>query len=160
SMDQMLALAWVRDNIARFGGDPSRVLVFGQSSGGSSVLVLLASPRSAGLFTRAVLMSAGSTTFTLAETVEKGGAVAQPVGCTDPTAALACLRSKPAQEIASRVSVSVAANGGGISFGPNVDGWVLTEPLMATLRRGGHHRVPTIIATAADEFALLIASIF
>jgi para-nitrobenzyl esterase len=56
--------------------------------------------------------------------------------------------------------VSVAANGGGISFGPNVDGFVLTEPLMATFRRGGHHRIPSIVATAADEFALLIGSIF
>lgn len=59
-MDQILALKWVKTNIEKFGGDPESVTLMGSSSGGTSELALLASPRATGLFHRAILMSASA----------------------------------------------------------------------------------------------------
>eukprot|EP00040_Diaphanoeca_grandis_P038637 m.256942 g.256942 ORF g.256942 m.256942 type:complete len:658 (-) comp34847_c0_seq1:163-2136(-) len=59
--DQRLVMQWVKDTIARFGGDPTRITIFGESSGGASVAMHLVSPYSKGLFTRAILESPGIT---------------------------------------------------------------------------------------------------
>ena len=59
--DQLAALRWVQQNIAAFGGDASRVTIFGQSSGGASVAALLSSPAGRGLFGRAIVQIAGGT---------------------------------------------------------------------------------------------------
>jgi para-nitrobenzyl esterase len=59
-MDCVLALEWVRDNIPNFGGDPSNVMIFGQSGGGSKVSHLLAMPSARGLFHRAAVQSSAS----------------------------------------------------------------------------------------------------
>ena len=56
-LDQIEALRWVQENIKAFGGDPSKVTIFGESAGGSSVGLLLVSPRSKGLFHRAISIS-------------------------------------------------------------------------------------------------------
>ena len=61
-MDQRSALQWVQRNIAAFGGNPKAVTIFGQSSGGGSVMVHLTSPLSRGLFQRAIMQSPGSPT--------------------------------------------------------------------------------------------------
>src|SRR4029077_7532866 len=59
-MDMVASLEWVRDNIVAFGGDPSRVMIFGQSGGGSKTSTLLGTPSAKGLFHRAAVQS-GST---------------------------------------------------------------------------------------------------
>lgn len=61
-LDLILALRWVRDNIAAFGGDPARVMVFGQSGGGAKIATLMATPAAAGLFHRVATMSGQQVT--------------------------------------------------------------------------------------------------
>ena len=60
TLDQIRALAWVRDNIAGFGGDPGRVTIFGESAGGRDVVTLLLAPQARGLFQRAICQSGGT----------------------------------------------------------------------------------------------------
>ncbi len=90
-LDQVAALEWVRDNIGAFGGDPDMVTVFGQSAGGGSVAALLAMPRAAGLFCRAIVQSMPGTFFTpaLASDITQAcaaelGIRPDELGTTDP----------------------------------------------------------------------------
>lgn len=69
--DKIAALQWVQDHIKDFGGDSSRVTIFGQSAGGWSVVDLLKSPKAAGLFQSAISQSGGSGTFTTYEAVNE-----------------------------------------------------------------------------------------
>ncbi|SDM67913.1 para-nitrobenzyl esterase [Maricaulis salignorans] len=65
-LDQIAALAWVRDNISVFGGDPQRVTIFGESAGAQNVLALMASPLADGLFHRAIAQSGTMRSVSLA----------------------------------------------------------------------------------------------
>src|SRR5215472_18159100 len=93
-MDQQFALKWVQRNIASFGGNPDQVTVFGESAGGLSVFLQLASPRAARLFHRGIVESGayGLTLPTLADEESHGEAFAVNVGCNTQSAT--CLRSK------------------------------------------------------------------
>jgi para-nitrobenzyl esterase len=98
-MDQQAALRWVKRNIARFGGDPRNVTVFGESAGGLSTLSQVASPQARGLFEKAIVES-GSYNLTqasLSSAESAGEAFAAKVGCASQTAA--CLRSLPVSTI-------------------------------------------------------------
>ncbi|MER5217653.1 carboxylesterase family protein [Streptomyces sp. NPDC002838] len=93
-MDQLASLNWVRDNIARFGGDPGNVTIYGQSAGGSGVCDLLAMPSARGLFDQAVVQSSHclSERPSLSAGEQSGVTFAKEVGCTDRATVVTCLR--------------------------------------------------------------------
>ena len=148
-MDQQAALRWVQRNIARFGGDPRDVTIFGESAGGLSVLSQVASPQARGLFERAIAES-GSYNLTqasLASAEAAGQAFAAKAGCASQTAA--CLRSLPVS--------TILANEDAVGYTPNINSEVLPQSLGTAFAAGDFNRVPIINGTNHDEWRLFVA---
>lgn len=152
-LDQQLALQWVHDNIAAFGGSPKRVTIFGESAGGISVHSQLASPLAAGLFHRAIVQSGAiflQPTLAAAETT--GEDRADAMGCSDQTAA--CLRALSVDDVlaAQPVGLNTAS--------PVIDGLVLPEPFRDAFEGGDFNQVPIIEGSNHDEMRLFVALFF
>ncbi|KAK7790189.1 hypothetical protein R5R35_002961 [Gryllus longicercus] len=170
--DQTLALRWVRDNIAAFGGDPARVTIFGQSAGGASVHAHVLSPLSAGLFGAAVSIS-GSMLAQWAlprDAALQRRRLLERAGCADgrPEVWAACLRTLPAYDL-------VKAGGSvdlmremlrdqQIPFTPVVDGAVpgatpfLPDRPRRLISTGRFNRVPYVAGVTSGEVLHFMAS--
>src|SRR5579864_3450969 len=146
-MDQQFALAWVKRNIAHFGGNPANVTVFGESAGGLSVRSLLVSPGAKGLFQHAIVESGtyAESIPTLAQAEAAGEALAAKMGCTDQTAA--CLRALPVS--------TLLAGETQLTQLPNL-GSVLPEQYAAAFKSGDFNRVPVLSGTNHDEWMLFV----
>ena len=143
--DQIMALHWVRDNIARFGGDPANVTIFGESAGASDVNSLIASPLSKGLFVRVTAQSGPvGAQPSLAESEKRGVDLAAKLGFTGEDA-LAKLRALPDTELMAKAAQ------GGPGLGINVDGWVLPEPASKVYAEGREQKVALLIGNNSQE---------
>jgi para-nitrobenzyl esterase len=155
-MDQQAALRWVQHNIRAFGGNPGNVTIFGESAGGLSTLVQLASPGARGLFQRAIVESGTYqlTQQSLAAAESAGQTFAAKAGCASRvpgSTTAACLRGLPV--------ATILANQDPVGYTPDVDGAVLTQPVKTALARGQFNRVPVVIGTNHDEYRLFVAVI-
>ncbi|GAB2761896.1 carboxylesterase/lipase family protein [Amycolatopsis magusensis] len=153
--DQQAALRWVQRNIGAFGGDPGNVTLAGESAGGMSTCAQLTSPRSAGLFHRAIMQSgscdfdwpdagqypsqkAGSYWVPQDKIRRDGDAMAAELGC----ATVECLRAKPAAELMGQFT----------RFTSSATGTpVLPQDPGDALRAGRFHRVPVLSGNNHDE---------
>ncbi|XP_037520132.1 cocaine esterase [Rhipicephalus sanguineus] len=162
-LDQNLALKWVRDNVAQFGGDPSQVTLFGQGSGAVSVFLHILSPLSQGLFVRAIAES-GSPLSDWAvepEPAQFKRIVAQGAGCpTDgPSFALIdCLMQTPSSEFLRIQQESKVFGDFPVRTAPvvekfNPQGAFLPDEPATLLERGEFRRVPLIAGVNKDETA-------
>jgi para-nitrobenzyl esterase len=152
--DQIEALRWVQKNAAAFGGDASRVTVFGQSAGAFDTCALVASPLAKGLFSRAAMHSGGCRAISRATGESSGKIVADRLGCSGAPDVAACLRSKPAKDVTSVVPMAEAA--GGSFYWPIVDGAVLPKPPLQIISAGEHNHVPVILGSNRDEASLIV----
>lgn len=151
--DQVLALEWARDNAAAFGGDPDRVLLFGESAGAMDACALLVSPLTEGLFDAVMMESGGCSQPELAEREEEGEEKVAQTGCDVEPDVAACLRGLDAEVLAALSEDQISGFGvpGQGGFGPAVDGVVLPMDPEEGLETGAAHDVPLGIGTNADE---------
>ena len=153
-----LTTAWVRDQIAAFGGDPDNVTIAGQSAGGHSVALHLVSPGSAGLFHRAIMQSGFASVRwrTAADARVQGEEFAGALGCTssDPAALATCLRSKSREAILLARPPALAEQvleTGRSQWTPIVDGVEVPDQPRALFEQGAFARVPTMLGSTRDE---------
>ena len=152
-MDMIAALHWVHDNIAEFGGDPMRVMMFGQSAGSSNVQALLASPAAQGLFASAGMESNVLPGNLLGTSVTDAypfyANFAHLVNCDTASDVLACLRAVPANTI---VLTELLPGQFSSYFSYNLEPNVLPEDPFNKLQRLGSP-VPLLIGSNSDEQA-------
>ena len=161
-LDQQLALKWIQQNIAAFGGDPTQVTLFGQSAGAISVMLhLVSAPGSQDLFRAAIVESdPASVPFRPQALANQSGTLyAEGLGCQD----LSCLQGKTANEIvAAQANAKLAAFNsalgiqGSIPWIPSLDGTIVTRQRLDAVAAGALKK-PLIIGTNLNEGTLFVA---
>lgn len=163
--DQILALQWIRDHIADFGGDPDAVTVFGESAGGMSIACLMASPLANGLFARAIIQSGSPDhVVTAGEAARITRLFAEACG-GDPAP---CLMGElkgivRAQRSCFRTTVNRGLHAEpvaqfGMTLLPRLGDDVLPEHPLSALAKGASAGIPLLLGTTLDEWTLFYLS--
>ena len=147
--DIVASLRWIRENVERFGGDPNRVTLFGESAGAQDILALMFAEPAQGLFHRAILESTGGVGIdrmpTRADEQARMRAFAQSVSPGDIS--LAALRALPASDLLARYEQDY----GGYYHLPAFDGQLFAKPIWDSVRDEEFPHIPVIIGTNRDE---------
>lgn len=161
-LDQVAALAWIRDNIQVFGGDPNNVTIFGESAGAQSVSEIMATPLSAGLFHKGILQSGSSSYNANGLTTAIDGRLTMHEagldffdGLVDADASAADLRAVSAADIIAQIPSKMHLGGYAL---PTVDGVVIPKLIGEAIGDGSVYNVPILAGYNADEATLFYPS--
>ncbi|MCV7400919.1 carboxylesterase/lipase family protein [Mycobacterium fragae] len=153
--DLVLALRWVRENIAEFGGDPQNVTLFGESAGAHAVATMLAVPAAEGLFHQAISESPATGMVRSREVAAEFAArYATLLGVRKQDAAAALLQASPADLVAAQnrlIDDGVRNMLGAFPIGPVFGDDCLPLDPVDAMQRGKAHRIPLIVGTNAEE---------
>ena len=159
-LDQIKALEWVRANIVHFGGDPERVMIFGESAGARNTCMLIASPLAAGLFSAALMQSGGCVARSEDQVLTDSATQIERSGCTGAAGGpIACLRGKSADQLIADNPPVVVVSGRNANPGPYMDGRVIPGQPFERIESGQHNAVPLIIGSNADETSRAVPTI-
>jgi para-nitrobenzyl esterase len=165
--DQREAMRWVHQNIAFFGGDASRMMIFGESAGAASVGVHLASPLSAGLFSSVGMESGSGLAHWSATSMDDAKAVFQHTlvltNCTGAPDIVQCLRQVDALTLASITMAcglcsGPVRHGNALHFAPTIDGFNLPAAPWDLAKQGKIAAVPQLVGTNHDEATFFLSS--
>lgn len=156
-LDQVAALAWVRENIAAFGGDPGNITVFGESAGGMSIGCLLAMPAARGKFEKAILESgAANTVSDLAEAADMSRKYLDVLGLeSDDVEKLRALPWKQLLKAQQVLGDELQKTEHRITpFQPVVDGGVIPDIPITAIQNGSGRDVSVLAGTNLEEWKL------
>lgn len=168
-LDQIEALKWVQGNIAAFGGDPSKVTIFGESAGAMSVATLLTMPRAKGLFRRAIVQSGNTPSVNSAATAERiGRRLAQILGVGATRAAIAAIPIERVLEAQARLRQELLARPDPAFWGevalsylpwaPTVDRQLIPESPIDRIGAGAAAEIDLLIGSNTEETRLFLLS--
>lgn len=154
-LDQILALKWVKNNISNFGGDTSKIMIFGESAGGVNVGNLLVSPLAAGLFHRACIQSAVPVVNDYTDSKNKGIAFVDSFTTTGTDAQkIAYMRSLDADSLLAGLSSPLEGGIVQMNWQPSLDNYVFTTYPEQAFQSGVYNKVPVIIGSNSEEMSL------